>query len=176
MSSPWTQQGEAASLQIGSEQRLDLSDSDHGQVQVTLAEGFHPLRVEYRSGPQPGRLKLAWSGPGFSEQTVGGDLLYSFRLGDQGLVGSYYPNGNWEGSPALVRNDLLITPNNPLREPFSILWRGKIAIPESGVYTFGTRSDDGSYVYIDGQSGGRQRRQPRCGGSQRRHPARTGLS
>ncbi len=56
-------EGEAASLQIGSEQRLDLSDSDHGQVQVTLAEGFHPLRVEYRSGPQPGRLKSAWSGP-----------------------------------------------------------------------------------------------------------------
>ena len=144
-------QGEAASLQIDREQRLDLSDSDHGQVQVTLAEGFHPLRVEYRSGSQPGRLKLTWSGPGFSEQTVGGDLLYSFRLGDQGLVGSYYPNGNWEGAPALVRNDLLITPNNPLREPFSILWRGKIAIPESGIYTFGTRSDDGSYVYIDGQ-------------------------
>jgi DNA-binding beta-propeller fold protein YncE len=94
---------------------------------------------------------LTWSGPDFSEQPVGGDLLYSFRLGDQGLVGSYYPNGNWEGPPALVRNDLLITPNNPLREPFSILWRGKIAIPESGVYTFGTRSDDGSYLTIDGQ-------------------------
>ena len=66
-------QGEAASLQIGSEERLDLSDSDHGQVQVTLAEGFHPLRVEYLSGPQPGQLKLTWSGPGISEQTVGGD-------------------------------------------------------------------------------------------------------
>ncbi len=74
---------------------------------------------------------------------MGGDLLYSFRFGDQGLVGSYYPNGNWEGPPALVRNDLLITPNNPLREPFSILWRGKIAIPESGAlyvwYPFGRR-------------------------------------
>ncbi len=144
-------EGEAASLQVGSEQRLNLSDSDRGQVQVTLAEGFHPVRVEFRSGPQPGKLKLSWSGPEVSEQTVGGDVLYSFRLGDRGLVGSYYPNGNWEGSPALVRNDLLITPNNPLREPFSILWRGKIAIPESGVYTFGTRSDDGSYVYINGE-------------------------
>ena len=144
-------EGEAASLQIDREQRLDLSGGDHGQVQVTLAEGFHPLRVEYRSGSQPGRLKLSWSGPELPEQTVGGDALYSFRLGDQGLVGTYYPNGNWEGPPALVRNDLLITPNNPLREPFSILWRGKIAIPESGIYTFGTRSDDGSYVYIDGQ-------------------------
>ncbi len=144
-------QGEAASLQVGREQRLDLPDGGQGKLVATLAEGFYPLRLDYRSGLQPDRLKLTWSGPGFSEQTVGGELLYSFRLGDQGLVGTYYPNGNWEGAPALVRNDLLITPNNPLPEPFSILWRGKIAIPESGIYTFGTRSDDGSYVYVDGQ-------------------------
>jgi hypothetical protein len=66
-------------------------------------------------------------------------------------VGYYYPNANWEGAPSLVRNDLLITPNNPLSVPYSILWRGKLAIPSSGVYTIGTRSDDGSLVTIDGQ-------------------------
>ncbi|MEI2691807.1 MAG: PA14 domain-containing protein [Anaerolineae bacterium] len=140
-----------ASVQIGRDQRLDLSAGGQGQLEATLAAGFHPIRVEVQSGPSPGRLRLSWSGPGFGPTVVGGDVLYTFRLGDQGLVGYYYPNANWEGPPELVRNDLLITPNNPLREPFSILWRGKLAIPTSGVYTIGTRSDDGSLVTIDGQ-------------------------
>ncbi|MEZ4767221.1 MAG: PA14 domain-containing protein [Caldilineales bacterium] len=145
-----TAEGESANVQIGREQRLDLPAGGTGTLTATLAAGFHPLRVEYHSGDAPGRLRLAWSGAGFNEQVVGGDVLYAFRLGDQGLVGYYFPNGTWEGDPAIVRNDLLIA-NNPLREPFSILWRGKIAVPTSGLYTFATRSDDGSFVFIDEQ-------------------------
>ena len=34
---------------------------------------------------------------------------------------------------------------------FSTIWRGQIDLPESGGYTFGTESGDGSWVYIDGQ-------------------------
>ena len=146
-----TAEGESASLQIGRDQRLDLEAGASGVLPVTLAAGFHPLRIEFHSGDAPGWLRLAWSGPGFDDQTVGGDALYAFRLGDQGLVGYYFPNGEWQGDPAIVRNDLLITPNNPLHEPFSILWRGKIAVPSSGLYTFSTRSDDGSFVFIDEQ-------------------------
>jgi hypothetical protein len=145
-----TQSG-PASVQIGRDHRLDLSDGGQGQLEATLAAGFHPIRVEVQSGAAPGRLRLSWSGPSFGPTVVGGDALYTFRLGDQGLVGYYYPNANWEGAPSLVRNDLLITPNNPLSVPYSILWRGKLAIPSSGVYTIGTRSDDGSLVTIDGQ-------------------------
>ena len=144
-------EADAASLQIGRQHRLDLGAGGEGNLTATLAAGFHPIRLEVQSGNAPGRLRLSWSGPTFGPTTVGGDALYTFRLGDQGLVGYYYANGNWEGAPALVRNDLLITPNNPLREPFSILWRGKLAVPTAGLYTIGTRSDDGSFVFIDGQ-------------------------
>jgi hypothetical protein len=157
----------SASVQIGRQHRLDLNGAGEGQMTPTLAAGFHPIRVEVQSGEAPGRLRLSWSGPAFGPTTVGGDALYAFRLGDQGLVGYYYANGNWEGAPALVRNDLLITPNNPLREPFSILWRGKLAVPASGLYTIGTRSDDGSFVFIDGQlvvdNGGSHGAQDRSG-------------
>lgn len=144
-------EADGASLQIGRQHRLDVDGAGEGQLTATLAAGFHPIRLEVQSGENPGRLRLSWSGPTFGSTIVGGDALYTFRLGDQGLVGYYYPNANWEGAPALVRNDLLITPNNPLREPFSILWRGKLAIPTGGVYTIGARSDDGSFVFIDGQ-------------------------
>jgi len=147
----FTAESGPASVQIDRDQRLELKAGGQGQLEATLAAGFHPIRIEVQSGATPGRLRLSWSGPGFGPVVVGGDALYTFRLGDQGLVGYYYPNANWEGAPALVRNDLLITPNNPLREPFSILWRGKLAIPADGVYTIGTRSDDGSLVFVDGQ-------------------------
>ncbi|MFZ2358943.1 MAG: PA14 domain-containing protein, partial [Anaerolineae bacterium] len=160
-------EAEAASVQIGRQQRIDLDRAGEAQLTATLAAGFHPIRLEAQSGQTPGRLRLSWSGPTFGSTTVGGDALYAFRLGDQGLVGYYYANGNWEGAPALVRNDLLVTPNNPLREPFSILWRGKLAVPATGVYTLGARSDDGSYVFIDGQlvvdNGGSHGAQDRSG-------------
>jgi len=147
----FTAESGPASVQIDRDQRLELKAGGQGQLEATLVAGFHPIRIEVQSGATPGRLRLSWSGPGFGPVVVGGDALYTFRLGDQGLVGYYYPNANWEGAPTLVRNDLLITPNNPLREPFSILWRGKLAIPADGVYIIGTRSDDGSLVFIDGQ-------------------------
>lgn len=144
-------EGEAAALQIGQTHRLDLPAGGEGTLTATLAAGFQPLRVEVRMGAAAGRLRLLWSGSGFGLQPVGGADLYTFNLGGQGLVGYYFPNPDWAGEPALVRNDLLIVANNPLPEPFSILWQGKIAIPESGLYVFGTRSDDGSFLFINGQ-------------------------
>jgi 4-amino-4-deoxy-L-arabinose transferase-like glycosyltransferase len=157
----------AASVKIGRQHRLDLDDAGQGRLDATLAAGFHSIRVEAQSGDAPGRLRLTWSGPTFGPTTVGGAALYTFQLGDQGLVGYYFPNANWQGPPVLVRNDLLITPNNPLRAPFSILWRGKLAAPTSGLYVIGTRSDDGSFVFIDGQmvvdNGGSHGAQDRSG-------------
>ncbi|HUW13690.1 MAG TPA: PA14 domain-containing protein, partial [Anaerolineae bacterium] len=127
------------------------ADDTPAQVGRTLAGGFYGLEAEFFSGQTPERLRLTWSGPGFSEQVVGTSALYSLPGATNGLVGYYYSNPAWSGTPALIQRDLFILPNNPLREPFSILWQGKIAAPRSGIYRFGTRSDDGSTVHIDGQ-------------------------
>jgi len=130
-----------------------LVEADDGQasVQRTLAGGFYGLEAEFISGDAPQRLRLVWSGPDFGLQTVGAGALYTLPGAANGLVGYYYSNPNWNGTPALIQRDLFILPNNPLREPFSILWTGKIAAPRTGHYRFGTRSDDGSLVYVDGQ-------------------------
>jgi hypothetical protein len=145
----------AASLQIGPEHRLELPAAGEDTLSVTLPAGFHPLRLEVRpaaaSDVSPGRLRLAWSGPGFSDRVVGGEALAPFRLGSQGLVSYTFPNAEWRGTPTQVRIDPLITPDSRLLAPYSILWRGKIAIPQSGTYVLGTLSDDGSYVAVDGQ-------------------------
>ncbi len=166
-----TAEGESASLQIGREQRLNLPAGGSGTLDATLAAGFHPLRVEFHSGDAPGRLRLAWSGPGFSDQVVGGDALYAFRLGDQGLVGYYFPNGEWQGDPAIVRNDLLIAPNNPLREPFSILLarQDRHSVQRAVYLRHPLRR---RIVPLHRQAtGGGQRRQSRRRGPQRPDPA-----
>ncbi|HEY65035.1 MAG TPA: hypothetical protein G4O02_10740 [Caldilineae bacterium] len=128
-------------------------DTTRGQRagQITLVAGFHNLEMQYRSGPRLGRLTVYWSGPGVDRQPIPLEALYSVPAPRNGLIGYYYPTLDWSGPPALIEKDLLVLPNNVLGERFSILWRGKIAAPRPGVYVFGTRSDDGSYVYIDGQ-------------------------
>ncbi|MEA3336772.1 MAG: glycosyltransferase family 39 protein [Chloroflexota bacterium] len=144
-------EGDSASLQIGNSSRLEMPEGGSGSLSVTLPAGFHPIRLEVASGEQPGRLALTWTGPGFEAMVLSDRQLFTFELGGNGLIGYYYANADWQGQPVLVRNDRLVLANNALPEPFSIAWHGKIAIPETGTYVFGTRSDDGSFVFIDGQ-------------------------
>ena len=55
------------------------------------------------------------------------------------------PNGQGSGFPAIVRN------TNGANY-FEAIYTGAINITTSGTYTFGTDSDDGSMVYIDGNA------------------------
>jgi fibro-slime domain-containing protein len=76
----------------------------------------------------------------------------------EGLQATYFPDANWSSPPALTRveprpsTESLIDAwraNPP--EAFSTIWIGSFIAPREGTYTFGTRSDDGSWVYIDQQ-------------------------
>jgi len=161
-------------VEVEGDARLFLNEAEllsvvNGTAQAMrrLPGGFHALRLEYRSGEEPGRLRVIWEGPQVARQPIARGSLYTLQIANQGLVGYYYPNPQWQGPPALVQRDIFILPNNPLREPFGIIWRGKIAAPTSGRYVFATRSDDGSFVYIDGQlvvdNGGEHGAQERSG-------------
>ncbi len=76
---------------------------------------------------------------------------------DTGLIGYYYKGQTWEGNPVMIRRDQTINfpwsryEDLPLQPPFRIEWRGSIVIPSNGVYRFGTESDDGSWLFIDGE-------------------------
>ncbi|NOZ26559.1 MAG: hypothetical protein GXP39_00715 [Chloroflexi bacterium] len=142
--------GAALTLTVGNQVVVDTTQGTTAG-EVTLVAGLHGLEMNYRSGPQPRRLTVYWSGPGVERQPIPREALYSIPAPRNGLIGYYYPTIDWSGPPALIEKDLLVLPNNALGERFSILWRGKIAAPRAGPYIFGTRSDDGSYVYIDGQ-------------------------
>ncbi len=72
-----------------------------------------------------------------------------------GIRGKYYTNTKWEGKPYLVRRDASVflkgTKGIPAvpTEAFSVKWQGWIMISEPGMYTFATKSDDGSSLSIN---------------------------
>ena len=71
-----------------------------------------------------------------------------------GLIGNYYSNAECLGKPFLTKiesDPISFAYHKPsereYRSPFGIEWKGYILIKEKGVYTFATKSDDGSNVY-----------------------------
>ncbi len=78
------------------------------------------------------------------------------RPGFYGLQGTYYANEQWQGTPIAITRDPDISRDTLRRfrdtqahNQFSIEWKGYIYIPETGIYTFLTNSDDGSWLFID---------------------------
>ncbi|MBC8469497.1 MAG: hypothetical protein H8D56_08495 [Planctomycetes bacterium] len=75
-----------------------------------------------------------------------------------GLIGEYFNTMNPGGKPVLKRTDSSIDvdygtgspePNLVDEDFFSVRWRGEIQVAFSEVYTFYTRTNDGSRLWID---------------------------
>ncbi len=139
-----------ASLYLDNREVLRVTDGT-AEVRYTTVAGFLPFRLVYQATSAPGYVRVMWGLAGQSLQVLSVPDIYAIDIGPNGLIGYYYPNPDWSGPPSYVSRDFFILPNNILREPYSIRWRGKIAIPVTGTYRFATLSDDGSYVYINGQ-------------------------
>jgi len=80
----------------------------------------------------------------------------SLRHPFHGLLGKYYRNLNWSGSPVDVEVDREInfdwSKTLPLPPPFSAEWTGNIVIDEVGDYSFSLIADDGALLEIDGRT------------------------
>ncbi len=118
-------------------------------ISKTFVGGFHTFILTYHSGPNPRELTLLWSGPISDFASIPPAAFFNSPLTRNGLTGYYYSNENMTGTPDLIQHDLFVFSNKLFPDPFSIVWKGKIEIPETGEYVFGTFADDGSYVYID---------------------------
>ncbi|MBN2201964.1 glycoside hydrolase family 3 C-terminal domain-containing protein [bacterium] len=77
----------------------------------------------------------------------------------RGLVGEYFTNPDLQGSPTVVRTDSMIafhwgdqSPHPALpADGFSVRWTGSLVPTESGTYSIGIGSDDGSRLWLDGR-------------------------
>ena len=85
-------------------------------------------------------------------------LASSGAAADQGLKGEYFANRNLVGQPVFTRieavnfNWLAASPGDPIGvDAFSVRWTGSLTPPESGNYTFGTRTDDGVRLWVAGE-------------------------
>jgi fibro-slime domain-containing protein len=76
----------------------------------------------------------------------------------EGLRATYFSDLNWSSDP--VRSAIEARPSTDSLveawradppDTFSTTWSGSFIVLRAGTYTFGTRSDDGSWVYIDKQ-------------------------
>ena len=142
----------AAELWINDKAVLQITEGDAERTQsktIVLPGGFQGIALTYNSGQQPGRIRFAWAGPGIPAGVVSGDALFALEIANSGLIGYYYPNGDASGQPARIQHDIFVLPNPVLPEPYSIVWRGKLAAPQRGQYIFGTRADDGAQVFIN---------------------------
>ena len=120
-------------------------------AQVVLAEGNHALRIT--AAGVEGHFELAWQPPGGEEQVVPPWALYAPPVTPNGLLGKYFPNGEWEAPVAFARIDERLGVYYhiaPLPTPYTIEWEGQLLIPESGKYVFALQSIDESMLYIDG--------------------------
>jgi beta-glucosidase len=81
------------------------------------------------------------------------------KPGRHGLMAEYFSNPDRRGKPALKRVDPKIdfdwgdeAPDPVLpKDNFSVRWTGSLVPSETGVYTLGIGSDDGSRLYLDGK-------------------------
>lgn len=114
----------------------------------------HPRRWSRRAVCLlPGLALLAACRPGFAPQPKPTPL----PRGD-GLVGRYYTSRDWSGPVALQRVDPVVefdwSDQHPVQaQQFSVRWEGYLLIApkEGGPYTLSLRSDDASWLYLDGQ-------------------------
>jgi hypothetical protein len=93
-----------------------------------------------------------------------GDRLDPVR---EGLNATYYANAGWTDPPALSTRDpqptnerLVDAWHGAPPQAFSAVWAGSLLVMRDGPYALATISDDGSWVYVDGQivvdNGGRR--------------------
>ena len=118
---------------------------------VELARGLHELEIKAEGAA--GSLRLTWQPPEKEAGEIPSANLYLPPVTNNGLMGSYYPNAEWQGEPVLRQIDPFIHfyyHNPPLARPYTVEWSGRIRIDRPGTYEFGTESIDTSQLYLDG--------------------------
>jgi hypothetical protein len=131
-----------------------LLDSSLGlrEQQQVLPRGIHRLHMIYRSGNEPGDLRVSLQPPDDVEQVLGAPLVHSPPLSDQGLYGDYFANERFEGAPAATHKDPVLGLDPGLPRPYSVRWYGLLGAPRAGEYLLGADAGGAVQLVVDGQT------------------------
>ena len=120
------------------------------QQQMTMERGIHRLRLDYRSGNQPGDLRITLQPEGETAQTLAAPLLHSPQLPDQGLLGDYFSNAQFMEPVVAAHRDPIIGLEPGLPLPYSVYWHGLLAAPRAGEYLIGVDAPGAAQVMVNG--------------------------
>ncbi len=125
---------------------------------VMLARGNHTLRLRaVYTGSEDGAaapFSFSWRPPDRGAELLPPSALYVPPVASRGLLGRYFPNGDWQEPESFAQIDPqldLYFHILPLPRPYTVEWTGMVAIPQSGDYAFGLKSIDESTLWIDGE-------------------------
>lgn len=130
---------------------LEQGTDRGGSRAVVLPRGLHQVRVTADGGE--GAMRLLWRTPDRETEVVPGWTVFGPPVTNNGLLGRYYANEDWAGDPAMEQIDSrfdMYFHIPVLARPYTVEWKGKIAIPEAGRYGFGLKSNDESMLSING--------------------------
>jgi hypothetical protein len=117
---------------------------------IQLALGNHTLSVE------PAGAALEWSIKHIRDREPIPDwVLYHPPVSANGLYATFYSNRYWAGRPALERIDPILDAYYhflPMARPYTVVWKGWLAVPESGLYGIGLRTVTSAELWIDSVS------------------------
>lgn len=134
----------------------------HDNATVNLNAGWHNIRVEYYEHGGGAVSQVSWSNANQTagvEQIIPRQNLRQTHTGNitEGLQGEYFDNIDFIGTPKATKIDKAINfnwdnispvasvgPNN-----YAVKWTGRIRTDFAQTYTFCTRVDDGSNLWID---------------------------
>jgi RHS repeat-associated protein len=127
------------------------------QISYNHASGSDYAQIYVEGAVSAGPLQTAWLQTGVQPvQSNNGLIGHYFTYTDNGNPPAV-PNSGTSGA-FLTRTDPLMNfnwnggspiPNGPTQD-FEAYWSGYVTVPTSGSYTFGTTSDDGSIVTVNG--------------------------
>ena len=119
------------------------------------------------NGAVDGGYGLTTSTPGttsFNGKVGNSTKLSSVNVLAAGLVGNYYSNSSFSGTPIVALAPSINYPNlrtnglppgipssNPVTDLFSIVWTGFIVPSTTEAYTFSSYNDDGFKLFLNGQ-------------------------
>jgi len=124
------------------------------------AGGDFVIGTEYDPGPLGMGKTYYWRVDSSDGVTTQRGEVWSFTAttSDGSLIGEYFNTMDPVGQPVLTRSDPMIdvdygtaspAPDVVNEDGFSVRWRGELLVPFSEEYTFYTRTNDGSRLWID---------------------------